>query len=261
MACKNVGAPFRFLLCPNGRLVEFHMCRHGGRKRHRNAEANLLTIASRKAYGREVAALEAVWPTMEPVADPESAEWQGPRKELEEEEQSTTPPLPAGFLLATYRAGGKPKIVLRLDPDNLPEDWQVHACGQNKPELLSASEWRDSGRFRLVDLTWREVQPPEKLLIRWASKEAFLPINVEDSRELPPPADLEGMTADDMLWVLAAVDPSAAFRAWTTRQQRSDVFDEDLDSATTAELDPLRRYDLQTTFLHRICVERASSRN
>ena len=54
---------------------------------NRNAEANLLTVVSRKAYGRDVASLEAVWPAMESVDDPESAEWQGPRGDFEEEEQ------------------------------------------------------------------------------------------------------------------------------------------------------------------------------
>ena len=66
------------------------------------------------------------------------------------------------------------------------------------------------------------------------------------------PAQLEDMSADDMLWILAAADPSAAFRAWAKRQQPSDLFDTDLDSATPIDLDPLRRYDLQATFLHRI---------
>jgi hypothetical protein len=60
------------------------------------------------------------------------------------------------------------------------------------------------------------------------------------------------MTADDMLGILAAADPSAAFRAWAKRHERSDVFDDDLDSASPVDLDPLRRFDLQATFLHRI---------
>lgn len=219
---------------------------------NRNAEANLLTVVSRKAYGRDVASLEAVWPAMESVDDPESAEWQGPRDEFEEEEQGDAPSVPAGFLLATYRAGDKPAIALRLNPDNLPGDWHVHACGRDRPELLSADLWRQGGSGPLVDLVWPQETPPEKLLVRWGDQEAFLPINVEDSRALPPPADLKGMTADDMLWVLAAADPSAAFRAWAAQRQRSDVFDEELDSAQMVELDPLRRYDLQATFLHRI---------
>ena len=219
---------------------------------NRNAEANLLTIVSHKAYSRDAGLLEAVWPAMEPVADPESAEWQGPRAEFEEEEQSEAPSVPAGFLLATYRAGDKPAIVLRLNPNNLPDDWHIHACATDRPELLSADLWGQRGSRPLVDIVWPQETPPEKLLVRWEDQEAFLPINVEDSRALPPPADLKGMTADDMLWVLAAADPSAAFRAWAAQRQRSDVFDEELDSAEMVELDPLRRYDLQATFLHRI---------
>jgi len=45
---------------------------------------------------------------------------------------------------------------------------------------------------------------------------------------------------------------SAAFRAWAKTQQPSDWFDGELDSATAIDLDPLRRFDLQATFLHRI---------
>jgi hypothetical protein len=189
---------------------------------------------------------------MEPVGDPESAEWQGPHGELEEEEQSVTHPVPAGFLLATYRAGDKSAIVLRLDPDCLPEKWHVHTSGSDRPELLSADQWRQRGRKPLIEIPWQGETPPEKLLVRWEKHEAFLPINVEDSRALPPPGDLKSMTADDMLWILAAADPSAAFRAWAAGQQRSEIFDEELDSAAMVELDPLRRYDLRATFLHRI---------
>jgi hypothetical protein len=60
------------------------------------------------------------------------------------------------------------------------------------------------------------------------------------------------MSADDMLGILAAADPSAAFRAWAKRRERSEVFNDDLDSAVPIDLDPLRRFDLQATFLHRI---------
>ena len=219
---------------------------------NRNAEANLLTIVSRKAYGREVTSLESVWPAMDTVDDPESAEWQGPTEELEEEEQSAALPPPAGFLLATYRAGDNPAIVLRLDPNHLPKDWHVYPSGPDNLELLSADAWRQRGGKSLVDLPWQRETPPEKLRVRWEDQEAFLPLNVEDSRRLPPPADLKGMSADDMLWILAAADPSAAFRAWATQRQRSQIFDEELDSAAMVELDPLRKYDLQATFLHRI---------
>lgn len=225
-------------------------CAGMGVGQQRNAEANLLTIADRLAYGREVGQLEAVWPDMDLVEDPESAEWLGARPDEEEETPASV--LPAGFLSATYRAGDERQIILRLDPPHLPDAWSVHTCRPGGQGLVAATGWREAGCPTTVTVAWQPVQPPEKLLIRWADHEAFLPLNVEDSRELPPPAQLEDMSADDMLSILAASDPSAAFRAWAKRQQPSDLFDADLDSATPIDLDPLRRYDLQATFLHRI---------
>lgn len=227
-------------------------CAGMGVGQYRNAEANLITIVDYVAYSREVGQLEAVWPEMDPVTEPESAEWLGTRLDHEEEEQAKGPPLPAGFLSATYRAGAKRQIVLLLDPTYLPEEWRIHACGQEERELLSAPAWREGGRSSVIELAWASARAPDRLLVRWVSHEAFMPLNVEDSRDLPPPAQLEHMSADDMLRILAAADPSAAFRAWATTQQTSDHFDADLDSATPIDLDPLRRYDLDATFLHRV---------
>lgn len=227
-------------------------CAGMGVVKNRNAEANLLTIVDRVAYGRQVGLLESVWPEMEGVADPESAEWLGARPDREEEERALVLPVPPGFLTATYHAGDKRQVVLRLEPEGLPEEWTVHASGADEPELLSALKWRGLNSPSLVELAWKAVQQPEKLLVRWNDHEAFLPLNVEDSSALPPPAQLEQMSADDMLLILAAADPSAAFRAWARRQQRSDSFDGDLDSAAPVDLDPLQRYDLQATFLHRV---------
>ncbi len=227
-------------------------CAGMGIGRFRNAEANLVTIADRTAYSREAGLLESVWPELNPVADPESAEWLGPRPENDEEEQAKTPPLPAGFLSATYRAGDPRRILLQLDLAHLPADWQVYACGQDKPELLNAGLWRERGSHAVIEVAWEPAQPPEKLLVQWGDQEAFLTLNVEDASRLPPPPLLENMSADDMLLILAAVDPSAAFRAWARQQQPTELFDTDLDSATPVDLDPLRRYDLETTFLHRV---------
>ena len=226
-------------------------CAGMGIGQYRNAEANLLTLIDRSNYGREAGQLEGVWPEMEPIDDPESAEWLGARPDNEMDEQ-LTPPLPAGFLAATYHAGDKRQIILRLDPDHLPEDWQVLACGLDKTRLLSASTWRESGCQAVVQIAWAAIQPPEKLLVQWGKLEAFLSLNVDYSRYLPPPPQLENMSADDLLWILSAHDTSAAFRSWTRRQEPSDLFDSDLDSATPIDLDPLQRYDLEATFLHRI---------
>jgi len=219
---------------------------------HRNAEANLLSIVDQVQYGREEGALQALWPEMPLVDDPEAAEWLGVRPDTDEEEASKAPPLPAGFLPATYRAGERRRVVLQFEPAELPQEWRVHACGQDARQLINSSEWQARGCAAVVGLVWEPLQPPERLLVRWAELEAFLPLNVEDSRELPAPDKLERMTADDMLLILAAADPSAAVRAWARREHLDDSLDDDVDTAVPIDLDPLRRYDLRATFLHRV---------
>lgn len=217
----------------------------------RNAEANLLTVVDRVAYSREIGELESVWPKMDEVSDPAAAEWLGARPEDDEESQET-PRLPEGFLSATYRAGDVRRIVLRLAPDFLPQDWRILACVRPAQELLVAAAWRASGGQAEVDLDWSQPQPPDKLEVRWGDQVAFMPLNVEDGAALPRPSQLDSMSADDMLQILAAADPSAAFRTWARRQKAPEGYDGDLDSATPIDLDPLRRYNLQETFLHRI---------
>lgn len=217
-----------------------------------NAEANLLTVIDWEKWSREIGQLEAVWPETERLDDPSSAEWLGSVDEPEEGGQDAVLPVPGGFLAATYRAGDERRIILLFDPDQLPEEWSLHACGQNQQMLFSSTDWRRAGSPRQAETPWTPPQPPEKLMVSWDGNEAFLPLNVEDSRALPPPAVVEQMSSDDMLWILAAADPSAAFQAWAGKRESSDFFDPDLDSATPPDLDPLRRYSLEATFLHRI---------
>jgi len=219
---------------------------------HRNAEANLLTIADRAHFGRGAGALQAVWPEMTAVADLDAAEWLGARAADDEEERGDAARLPAGFVSATYRAGDDRLVTLRLDPSALPGQWSIHACGQDTHDLLVSAEWDERGCQEVVELRWAALQPPQTLQVRWDGFSAVLPLNVEDSRELPPPDSLEGMTADDMLWILAASDPGAAIRFWARRMRPVDEDDGGLDEAVPVDLDPLRRYDLRATFLHRI---------
>ncbi|MBM4078068.1 MAG: hypothetical protein FJ225_09155 [Lentisphaerae bacterium] len=227
-------------------------CAGMGVTERRNAEANLVTIVDRVSYGREVGELESVWPDMEDVQDPDGAEWLGARPEREEEEAALGPPLPAGFVSATYRAGDARHIVMRFDAAQLPSDWRVVACGRDELELVTATVWRERGSPSSLEMAWAPLQPPERFLVAWGEHEAFLPLNVEDGRRLPPPSQLETMTAEDMLLILAASDPSGAFRAWARQQRTESGYESDLDSAVPVDLDPLRRHDLQATYLHRI---------
>jgi hypothetical protein len=59
------------------------------------------------------------------------------------------------------------------------------------------------------------------------------------------------MSAHDLLAILAASDSSVAFRAWCRHRGLLEE-DDELDCALPAELDPLKRFDIRETFLHRI---------
>ena len=216
----------------------------------RNTEANLLTLVDYVAFSKDPNRLEAVWPAMEEVNDPESAEWLGPAPDQDEEAQAGAHPLPSGFLSAVYRAGDQRQIVLSLDPLRLPDAWRVDATGGEARELLASAQWRQDGAPQTVAIDWLSVQPPQQLLVTWNGHEAFLPLNVDDQKELPPLVQLEQMSADDMLGILAASDPSAAFRVWA--RQFEPASDDELDAAVPTDLDPLRRFDLHATFLHRV---------
>jgi hypothetical protein len=219
----------------------------------RNAEANLVTIADYERHGRDTGLIDAVWPKAAPVENPEAAEWLEMRVDPEDDEHAAGAVVPAGFLSASYRAGNAPAILLDFDPACLPVDWTVCACGRQDSELLTASTWKSAARPATYTCAWAHSDPPERLLVRWGDCEAFLPLNVEDGAELPEPPQLRHMTAEQMLQILAATDPSAATRWWVRQQEDSGDDDQDLDTATTPiDLDPLRRNPIQSTFLHRI---------
>lgn len=216
-----------------------------------NVEANLLTVADDVEYGREVGMLDAIWPEMEEVEDPDLAEWAGSAEE--DEGEADAKPVPPGFVSATFHASPPQSLALRLDGPHLPRSWVIYAAGLQRIEVLSSESWGQRGSSAVFTFPWSGAQPPEKLLIQWDGFEAFWPLNVDDPDALPVPAALQGMSADDMLAILAASDPSAAVRAWARRHNDpSETFDSDLDSAGPVDLDPLRRFDIQATFLHRV---------
>lgn len=218
--------------------------------RRRNAEANLLTIAERRSHAREPGQLESIWPEMSSIDRPESAEWQGPKPD--EEQCAQAPDLPMGFLSAHYRAGDVREIVLRLDRNHLPDRWSVNAADHPSALLIDHEGWIHRGRPQRITLSWKPLQPPSLLLVRWPDGEAYWSLNIEDARQLPPPVELEKMSAEEMLEILAASDPGAASRAWAKKEQNDHLFDEELDAAIPPDLDPLHRYNLKTTFLRRI---------
>ena len=223
-----------------------------------NAELNLLTIAKLGGQSKVSKQLDQVWPEMKSVENLSEDLLLGPAQELEEEERSGVVSVPLAFVSATFRAGSNPMVTIDLDSTNLPRDWLCQSRPQTHWFALTAGEWIASGSKTKVEAEWQHPTPPSRLLVRWLSDdgtwgEGVLPINVECPEDLPAPPEIQSMSADDLLRILAASDPGGALRAWTkSLHQSEDGFDKDLDSAEPADLDPLRAYSLANTFLHRV---------
>ena len=223
-----------------------------------NAEINLLTIAKLGDKSKMAKQLEQVWPEMEQVVNLSEDLLQGPAKELDEEEQSCSSHVPLGFVAVTFRSGECSKLIIDLDPAFLPTEWLCQSLPASGLFTLTNEQWQNQGCKTRIESDWPQLSPPVRLLVRWASNdgkscEGFLPINVDNPGDLPAPIEIRNMSSDDLLMILAASDPGAALRVWAARKVSPDTgFDEDLDSANTADLDPLRNYALANTFLHRI---------
>jgi len=218
-----------------------------------NAEANLIYVARREAYSREAGELDECWPTTARVDDPDAVEWQGPQDDMVEEERvSTVSVVPSGFVSVCYRAGEHATLVLTLAPGKLPREWQILGGAKHAESILDSAAHAAKGRPASIEVSWKLDYAPGKLLVTWDDEQAFWSVNVEDQAMLPAPREIESMTAQDLLYILAASDASAAFRAWARQRRTESEFDDELDSAVPTDLDPLRRYNLQDTFLRRV---------
>ncbi len=223
-----------------------------------NAEINLLTIAKHGDKSKVPKQLEQVWPEMEQVVNLREDLLQGPVQELEEEERSGLSNVPLGFVAVTFRSGECSKLIIDLDPVSLPTEWLCQSLPAPGLFTLTNEQWQNQGCMTRIESGWPQLSPPTRMLVRWTSNdgtkcEGFVPINVDNPGDLPAPTEIQNMSSDDLLMILAASDPGAALRVWASGKVADDIgFDEDLDSANPADLDPLRNYALANTFLRRI---------
>jgi hypothetical protein len=223
-----------------------------------NAEINLLTIAKLAMKSKVPDQLNQVWPEMEQVDCLSEDLLQGPVQELDEEERSASANVPLGFVAITFAAGDCSKLMIDLDPASLPSEWLCQSLPDPELFTLTSDQWRETNCPTRIEFDWPRLSPPTRMLVRWTSDdgmpcEGFLPINVDNPGDLPAPAEIQNMSSDDLLMILAASDPGAALRVWAAGKVSLDNgFDQDLDSANSADLDPLKNYALANTFLHRI---------
>ena len=167
---------------------------------------------------------------------------------LPDEDEPTTPLLPAGFVRCTIDAATPPRLLLELDPRSLPASWLVRSPAGRK--LLTADSWRATGSPRSAAVDLPDEALPSYLLVCWDANgeqcNATWTVNVEDRGALPPPAELADLPVDVLLAALASTRPlPVALEHELRRRQRAG------DDGRRIELDPLRRFDDSGLLLQR----------
>jgi hypothetical protein len=141
--------------------------------------------------------------------------------------------------------------VLHFNTARLPETWTVYSGDDYGTVLLADVDHRAAGSPDQTVFPWSEPSAPGALQVRWDGDRAALwTVNAEDPSMLPLPKQFESLTAEDILWYLASARPSHGIREIVRKLSSADV--DDGDEAISPDLDPLRRYNLATTFLHRV---------
>ncbi|MFN2317213.1 MAG: hypothetical protein ABR602_11055 [Gemmatimonadales bacterium] len=216
-----------------------------------NFEANLLYLVD-LGERRTIRELGTIWDGMITIKRVEDVEW---LESLDDPgEEAGAVPLPAGFVEALFEGGTPHAFHLTLDPARLPPEWAVLGETPTPHPILDHSGLAIKGEeLFTTTVPWESERPPTRLRVTWGDGQAAdWPFNVTDPAAVPPPPELSGLTADEMLRMLATSDPGAAARAWAARKGSDAEFDPELDSTTAFDLDPLRRYRLGDTFLHKV---------
>ncbi len=215
-----------------------------------NFEAGLLYLCKKRKYDRNAGQLARLWSRMSEVPDPATIRWMGAQSITEEMPGEQQAVLPGGFVSAVYAAGDNPELRLSFAPEALPAQWQISSDRAEAGVLLDSILYAQRENQENVCLPWRLSDPPCYLLVAWENQTAYWTLNIADDRVLPAAPELGELNEDQLIAYLAAVDPGAVLRAALARASSSD--DEEIETVAAIDLDPLRRYDLQATFLHRV---------
>ncbi|MEZ6127845.1 MAG: hypothetical protein R3C59_04125 [Planctomycetaceae bacterium] len=255
---RHVGTGYTAIMIGSSSFTQAGM---GVSPQFRNAEANVLTIVEHHPHAREPGMLRELWPETRPIEDLDAngVEWKGSPLEEGLEPAATGTLVPSGFVAAFYCVGEPSLVTLLLKKSELPLTWSISTRGLHDEVLTNHEDWLKLGQPTSLPMMWEQHDAPERLTITWRNDQdveftGILPFNAQDVQTLPPPMELQSMTADQMLLILCADNIGAALRAWSRKERQSEGYDEDLDTATPTDLDPLRQYDLRATFLRRVRI-------
>jgi hypothetical protein len=174
-----------------------------------NLEANLVYLINHSKHGRAHRELDRVWLEGIPV----SRNYRFTQESLSDEGQDSPAPdaikLPRFFGDATYAMGVKNQFVLELTFDgNPPPGWLIQHESRDDV-LFRERDWVRGGRRRTIQIPWNDPRPPSAVRVRWRGLvlPVWWPVNIRDTKALPPPEVLRELSLDELVAILTSAGP------------------------------------------------------
>jgi hypothetical protein len=212
-----------------------------------NLEANLVYLARYASNPSTFKALNKSFPASDKIRDNLQLKWD-PLEGGEDEPTSNGVLLPAAFARAVYSVDKRQnrQIQLRFVGDP-PSGWQILEENSASPFYVEES-WVGNGSPETVSLSWVSIKPPSGFLVRWSNSggEAWWPVNIVSSIDLPPPEELKDLPLEVLIDILTFAGPlHQALKGWLRRKAASkgDKYE--------ALIDPHKRVDTSAFLLQR----------
>ena len=212
-----------------------------------NLEANLLYLVRYASSRSAFRALSNSFPATDEIGEDLKLKWD-PLEDGEDEPAAGAVILPAAFGPAVYSLDKKQnrQIELRFI-GHPPSGWEI--LKEDSPHVLyTEQDWIGDGSPDTVLLSWIPTRPPSGLLVRWSNSggEAWWPVNIASSIDLPPPEELKDLPLEVLIDILTSARPlHQAIKGWLRRSAASKGGEDE------PLIDPHNRVDTSTFLLQR----------
>jgi len=212
-----------------------------------NLEANLLYLARYESSRSLFKALRSSFPASDEIGEDVNLKWD-PIQGGEDEAASGVVLLPLAFGAAIYSVDKNQKQLVEFRLTGIPPDgWELLYEG-SRHVFYKEQDWISNGSPDKVPLLWTSTRPPSGFFVRWSNSggEAWWPVNISSSTDLPPPDELKDLPLEVLIDILTSARPlHQAMKKWLCG--KGSLIGEGYEPL----IDPHKRVDTSTFLLQR----------
>jgi hypothetical protein len=213
-----------------------------------NLEANLLYVVRHDSNRSLLKSLRSSFPPSDEIREDIKLKWD-PIQGGEDEASSGAVLLPSEFGHATYSSDENHKQLVELNLNGSPPSgWEILDEGSHQL-FYKEHDWMANGSPGKVTLPWTPTRPPSGFFVRWTNSvgEAWWPVNISSSADLPPPEELRDLPLEVLIDILTSARPLHQAMKELLHRKGDGIGGGGYDPS----IDPHKRVDTSTFLLQR----------